>query len=89
MVDSGAATLFLPEHFTVQLFLKGKALYMLIRGSFIGQESFVARSKDFLPAHSPTPWFLTKGLITTSNSMLPHFWSIGAVIVRKAEKTHD
>ncbi|MDP1851543.1 MAG: GAF domain-containing protein [Candidatus Planktophila sp.] len=59
---------------------------MLIGGSFIGQETFVARSKGFLPANSPTPWFLTKGLITTSNSMLPHFWSVGAVLVRKAEK---
>ena len=67
------------------LFLKGR-LYKLIGGSFIGQETFVARSKGFLPANSPTPWFLTKGLITTSNSMLPHFWSIGAVLVRKAEK---
>jgi len=59
---------------------------MLIGRSFIGQQSFVARSKVFLPANSPTPWFLTKGLITTSNSMLPHFWSVGAVSVRKAEK---
>ena len=59
---------------------------MLTGGSFIGQETFVVRSKGFLPANSPTPWFLTKGLITTSNSMWPHFWSIGAVLVRKAEK---
>ncbi len=59
---------------------------MLIGRSFIGQETFVARSKGFLPANSPTPWFLTKGLITTSNSMFPHFWSIGTVLVRKAEK---
>ncbi len=61
---------------------------MLIGGSLIGQETFVARRKGFLPANSPTPWFLTKSLITTSNSMLPHFWSICAVLVRRAEKTH-
>ena len=43
---------------------------MLTGGSFIGQETFVVRSKGVLPANSPTPWFLTKGLIATSNPML-------------------